>query len=225
MKRILVIEDEPKMRLGLKDSLELDGYEVLTAGDGPEGYQLALDANPDAVILDVMLPRLNGFDVCRAIRARGLAMPILMLTARAQETDSVLGLELGADDYVTKPFNIRELLARVKALLRRAGGGLIGDVYRFADVEIDFRRQQARKGRARLNLSTLEFGVLRYLVAHRDEVVTRDRLLNDVWGYKAFPTTRTVDNLVARLRQKLETQPHDPQHILTVHGTGYRFVD
>lgn len=224
MKRILVIEDEPHMRVGLKDNLELDGYDVLMAGDGRDGLDQAVRARPDLVILDVMLPQLDGFEVCRNIRTRGLGMPILMLTARAQKIDTVLGLELGADDYVTKPFNIRELLARVKALLRRAAGP-VTDVYRFGNVEVDFRRQLAWKDRTPLSLSTLEFGVLRYLVARRGEVVSRDELLNDVWGYKSFPTTRSVDNLMARLRQKLETEPREPRHILTVHGTGYRFVD
>jgi DNA-binding response OmpR family regulator len=224
MKRVLLVEDEPSMRLGLKDNLELEGYEVLMAVDGRDGLDQTIRTRPDLVILDLMLPRMDGLEVCRTLRSRGLGMPILMLTARAQQTDTVLGLELGADDYVTKPFNIRELLARVKALLRRAEGS-VTDVYQFGDVVVDFRRQSALKAGQPLSLSSLEFSVLRYLVGRRGEVVSRDELLNDVWGYKAFPTTRSVDNLMLRLRQKLEAEPREPRHILTVHGTGYRFVE
>jgi two-component system alkaline phosphatase synthesis response regulator PhoP len=226
MKRILVIEDDRELLIGLKDNLEIEGYEVVTADDGDVGVTRAVDGAPDAVILDVMLPTLDGFEVCRELKQRGLHMPILMLTARNQESDKIRGLELGADDYVTKPFSINELLARVKAMLRRAHEPTAhADGYAFGDVVVNFRRQSVTKGRKLLALSTLEFDVLRYLIARAGRVVTRDQLLSDVWGYHAFPTTRSVDNLVVRLRQKLEGNPHHPQHILTVHGSGYKFVD
>ena len=225
MKRILVIEDEPQMLLGLRDNLELEGYEVATAADGDEGLAKAASFQPDLVILDVMLPRKNGFDVCRELRARSNATPVVMLTARNQETDKVLGLELGADDYVTKPFSITELLARVRAVLRRAGSRpATTDVYRIGDLEIDFRVHQARRGKQRVEFTAREFELLRYFVTHIGQVVTREQILNEVWGYEEFPTTRTIDNFVAKLRQKIEKAPHAPEHILTIHGSGYKFV-
>ena len=227
MKRILVIEDEPQMLLGLRDNLELEGYEVATAGDGDEGLQKAASFNPDLVILDVMLPRKNGFDVCRELRARSNATPIVMLTARSAETDKVLGLELGADDYVTKPFSITELLARVRAVLRRAGSqktAAVNDNVRIGDIDIDFKLHQARKGKVRIEFTAREFDLLRYFVQHTGQVVTREQILNEVWGYEEFPTTRTIDNFVAKLRQKIERAPHAPEHILTIHGSGYKFV-
>jgi DNA-binding response OmpR family regulator len=226
MKRILVIEDEPQMLLGLRDNLELEGYEVQTAADGDEGLQKAASFQPDLVILDVMLPRKNGFDVCRELRARSNATPVVMLTARNQETDKVLGLELGADDYVTKPFSITELLARVRAVLRRSGSRPAGtaDSYRIGDLEIDFRMHQARRGKQRVEFTAREFELLRYFVTHIGQVVTREQILNEVWGYEEFPTTRTIDNFVAKLRQKIEKSPHAPEHILTIHGSGYKFV-
>jgi DNA-binding response OmpR family regulator len=227
MKRILVIEDEPQMLLGLRDNLELEGYEVATASDGDEGLLKASSFQPDLVILDVMLPRKNGFDVCRELRARGTATPVVMLTARNQETDKVLGLELGADDYVTKPFSITELLARVRAVLRRTGtrpSGTPADTYRIGDLEIDFRMHQARRGKQRVEFTAREFELLRYFVTHIGQVVTREQILNEVWGYEEFPTTRTIDNFVAKLRQKIERAPHAPEHILTIHGSGYKFV-
>jgi DNA-binding response OmpR family regulator len=228
MKRILVIEDEPQMLLGLRDNLELEGYEVQTASDGDEGLSKASSFAPDLVILDVMLPKKNGFDVCRELRSRSSSLPIVMLTARSAETDKVLGLELGADDYVTKPFSITELLARVRAVLRRAGaqrpttGG--ADLVRIGDIEIDFKLHQARRGRARIEFTAREFDLLRYFVLHTGQVVTREQILNEVWGYEEFPTTRTIDNFVAKLRQKIERAPHAPEHILTIHGSGYKFV-
>jgi DNA-binding response OmpR family regulator len=226
MKRILVIEDEPQMLLGLRDNLELEGYEVATASDGDEGLQKAASFLPDLVILDVMLPRKNGFDVCRELRARSIATPVVMLTARNQETDKVLGLELGADDYVTKPFSITELLARVRAVLRRSGSrpGTAADTHRIGDLEIDFRLHQARRGKQRVEFTAREFELLRYFVTHIGQVVTREQILNEVWGYEEFPTTRTIDNFVAKLRQKIEKSPHAPEHILTIHGSGYKFV-
>ena len=226
MKRILVIEDEPQMLLGLRDNLELEGYEVQTAADGEEGLNKAGSFNPDLVILDIMLPKKNGFDVCRELRMRSSSLPIVMLTARSAETDKVLGLELGADDYVTKPFSITELLARVRAVLRRASTPkqTPGDEVRIGDIEIDFKLHQARRGRARIEFTAREFDLLRYFVLHIGQVVTREQILNEVWGYEEFPTTRTIDNFVAKLRQKIERAPHAPEHILTIHGSGYKFV-
>jgi two-component system alkaline phosphatase synthesis response regulator PhoP len=225
MKRILVIEDEPQMRLGLRDNLELEGYEVETAIDGNEGLAKAATFSPDLVLLDVMLPKKNGFDVCRELRARASSTPIVMLTARSAETDKVLGFELGADDYVTKPFSITELLARVRAVLRRAGTQPAHtDAIRIGDLEVDFKLHQARRGKERVEFTAREFDLLRYLVEHTGRVVTREQILNEVWGYEEFPTTRTIDNFVAKLRQKIETLPHAPEHILTIHGSGYKFV-
>jgi two-component system alkaline phosphatase synthesis response regulator PhoP len=227
MKRILVIEDEPQMLLGLRDNLELEGYEVQTASDGDEGLGKASSFNPDLVILDVMLPKKNGFDVCRELRSRSASLPIVMLTARSAETDKVLGLELGADDYVTKPFSITELLARVRAVLRRAGSQKpsgSNDIVRIGDIEIDFKLHQARRARQRIEFTAREFDLLRYFVQHTGQVVTREQILNEVWGYEEFPTTRTIDNFVAKLRQKIERAPHEPEHILTIHGSGYKFV-
>ena len=227
MKRILVIEDEPQMLLGLRDNLELEGYDVQTAADGDEGLARAASFNPDLVILDVMLPKKNGFDVCRELRARSNATPIVMLTARSAETDKVLGLELGADDYVTKPFSITELLARVRAVLRRSGSqktAAVSDNVRIGEIDIDFKLHQARKGKVRIEFTAREFDLLRYFVQHIGQVVTREQILNEVWGYEEFPTTRTIDNFVAKLRQKIERAPHAPEHILTIHGSGYKFV-
>lgn len=225
MKRILVIEDEPQMLLGLRDNLELEGYEVATAADGEEGLTKAAAFQPDLVLLDVMLPRKHGFDVCRELRARSSATPIVMLTARSAEIDKVLGLELGADDYVTKPFSIIELLARVRAVLRRTGSRPPAqDVVRIGDIEVDFKLHQAKRGKARVEFTAREFDLLRYFVQHTGQVVTREQILNEVWGYEEFPTTRTIDNFVAKLRQKIERAPHAPEHILTIHGSGYKFV-
>jgi DNA-binding response OmpR family regulator len=225
-RRIMIIEDDHDLVLGLKDNLELDGYEVMTATDGDTGLARALQLRPDAIILDLRLPGLSGFEVCRLLREAGLNVPILILSARGQDTDKMRGLELGADDYVTKPFSIIELLARVRAMLRRAGGQFPAlDMYRFGNVELNFRLMRARKGKRTVPLSGLEFEVLRYLVLRRGDIVSREQLLHDVWRYETSPVTRSVDNVVARLRHKLEPQPDRPTHILTVHGIGYRFVD
>ncbi|MCL4846012.1 MAG: response regulator transcription factor [Acidobacteria bacterium] len=224
-KRILVIDDEPQMLLGLRDNLELDGYEVVTATDGEEGLHLARSTRPDLVILDLMLPRRSGLDVCRELRAHADPTPIIMLTARSQETDKVLGLELGADDYLTKPFSISELLARIRAVLRRASAaGAVTEFGRIGEIEVNFRTHQARRGDERVALTSREFDLLRYFAARQGEVVTRDQILTDVWGYEEATTTRTIDNFVAKLRQKIERSPHQPEHLLTVHGIGYKFV-
>ena len=224
-KRILVIDDEPPMLLGLRDNLELEGYEVLTATDGEQGLHKALTLRPDLVILDLMLPRKSGLEVCRDLRARASSTPVIMLTARSQETDKVLGLELGADDYITKPFSIAELLARVRAVMRRvSGAGAPPDRVQIGDLEVNFQGHQARRGETRVVLTSREFDLLRYLVARKGEVVTRDQILSDVWGYEETPTTRTIDNFIAKLRQKIEHAPHQPEHLITVHGIGYKFV-
>ncbi len=223
--KILVVEDEPNMVAGLRDNFEFEGYDVITARDGVEGLQRALDESPDLVVLDVMMPRLSGLEVCRQLRAKRASIPIIMLTARGQEVDKVVGLELGADDYVTKPFSIRELLARVKAILRRtAVVPKDQDQHSFGDVEVDLQRcRVVRSGKA-LDISSTEFDLLKYFICHSGETLSRDRLLEDVWGYDNYPTTRTVDTHLVRLRQKLEPDPEQPQYFLTVHGTGYRFV-
>ena len=224
--RILVIEDDPAISRGLADNLRFDSHDVLTAGDGEEGYRLIRERAPDLVVLDLMLPKLGGYELCRKIRAEGSAVPILMLTARSDETDRVLGLDLGADDYVTKPFSIREVLARVRALLRRANPPRpeIPEL-RCSDVVVDFKRYEATKGGQRLEMTRKEFGLLRLLASRAGEVLTRDELLDEVWGYESTPTTRTVDNHVASLRAKLEDDAAAPQHLITVHGVGYKWVE
>jgi DNA-binding response OmpR family regulator len=226
MSKILIIEDEPDMVLGLKDNFEFEGYEVITAPDGATGLERARAHKPDLVILDIMLPKLSGLEVCKALRSEGLEVPIIMLTARGQEIDKVVGLELGADDYVTKPFSIREVLARVRAILRRTEGGKKRLArYRFADVELDFETYAATKSGAPLDLSPREFDLLRYLIERKGETVTRDSLLEDVWGYESYPSTRTVDTHIAKLRAKIGDSGVEPRYILTIHGSGYKFVD
>jgi DNA-binding response OmpR family regulator len=226
MTKILIVEDEPNMVAGLRDNFEFEGYEVITAGDGIAGLERALEESPDLVILDVMMPRMSGLDVCRQLKAKRSSIPVIMLTARGQEVDKVVGLELGADDYVTKPFSIRELLARVKAVLRRSGAisKMPADQYSFGDVEVDVRSCQVLRQGKSLEFSSKEFELLKYFLSHRGETLSRDRLLEEVWGYEHFPTTRTVDTHIVRLRQKVEPKPDEPRFILTVHGTGYKFV-
>jgi DNA-binding response OmpR family regulator len=225
MPKILIVEDEPGMVAGLRDNFEFEGYQVLSAMDGVSGLERALADTPDLVILDVMMPRMSGLDVCKQLKSKRPAIPIIMLTARGQEVDKVVGLELGADDYVTKPFSIRELLARVKAVLRRVESVPKGkDRYTFGDVEVNLQScQVSRRGRS-LDFSAKEFDLLKCFLSHPGEALTRDRLLEEVWGYDKFPTTRTVDAHIVRLRQKLEPKPDDPRFFLTVHGTGYKFV-
>lgn len=223
--KILIVEDEPNMVAGLRDNFEFEGYTVITARDGVEGLQRALDESPDLVVLDVMMPRMSGLEVCKQLRAKRGSIPIIMLTARGQEVDKVVGLELGADDYVTKPFSIRELLARVKAVLRRtAVVPKDMDQHAFADIEVDLKRCRVLKSGKAIEVSSKEFELLKYFICHSGEILSRDRLLEEVWGYDNYPTTRTVDTHLVRLRQKLEPDPEQPQYFLTVHGTGYRFV-
>jgi DNA-binding response OmpR family regulator len=222
--RILVIEDDAAILRGLADNLKYEGYDVFTAADGETGYKLHKTHKPDLIILDLMLPRISGLEVCRKLRSEGVQTPILMLTARSEESDRVIGLDLGADDYVTKPFSIRELMARVRALLRRIQAAELPDELRFGDVEVDFRRYVARRCGKLVEMTRKEFATLRLLVARAGEVVTRDELLNQVWGYESYPVSRTVDNHIAGLRAKLEQDPARPVHIRTVHGVGYKFV-
>lgn len=225
MPKILVIEDEPRMVIGLRDSLEYEGYEVSVACDGREGLDKASREKPDLILLDVMLPVMSGLDVCRDLRSQGIEVPIIMLTARSQEIDKVVGLEIGADDYVTKPFSIKELLARVRAHLRRAAKQVVEiETFQFSDVKLDFKKYRASKRGQELELSAREFDILKYLIRNRDKIVTREQLLDEVWGYTSSPITRTIDNHIAKLRQKIEDTPSDPQHIITVHRLGYRFV-
>ena len=225
MSRILVIEDDVAILRGLKDNLLAEGYEVLTAEDGEEGYSLAREQDPDLIILDLMLPTLSGYEICRKLRDDGDSVLILMLTARGEEADRVLGLDLGADDYVTKPFSVRELKARVRALLRRSDAqSAPPDTLSFGDVVVDFPQYNARKGGSPVEMTPKEFGVLRYLAARSGDVVSRYELLEKVWGYGKFPSTRTVDNHLAALRAKLENDPADPRYLQTVHRVGYKFV-
>ena len=226
MDKILIVEDEPAMVMGLKDNLELEGYQVLTATDGLAALDVAQNACPDLILLDLMLPKLNGFEVCKQLRQKGMDTPIIMLTAKGQEVDKVLGLELGADDYITKPFSIRELLARVKAVLRRPRQPPEKiDTYQFGSVEVDFRKSIALKQGEPIDLSHYEAEILRLLIANKGEPISRNRILDEVWGYELYPTTRTIDNHVVKLRQKVEDDPHNPSYIVTVHGMGYKFVD
>ena len=225
MSRILVVEDEPAILRGLADSLERESYEVHTAADGETGYRLVKEKNPDLLILDLMLPKLSGYEVCRKMRSEGLTTPILMLTARGEEGDRVLGLDLGADDYVTKPFSLRELLARVRALLRRAKPAqALTDELRVNDIVVDFRRYEARTGDSPLEMTRREFQLLRVLASRPGEVITRSELLDQVWGLESYPTTRTVDNHVAGLRAKLERDAAQPEHLLTMRGVGYKWA-
>jgi len=223
--RILIIEDEPAMVSGLRDNFEYEGYDVISAGDGLAGLERAMADDPDLVVLDVMMPRMSGLDVCKQLKAKLPTMPIIMLTARGQEIDKVVGLELGADDYVTKPFSIRELIARVKAVLRRVSQQTPApEVYRFNDIEVNSRGHEVRRAGAPVELSAKEFALLAYFISHPAETLSRDRLLDEVWGYENYPNTRTVDTHILRLRQKLEPNPEEPRFILTVHGIGHKFV-
>ncbi len=223
-RRILVVEDESSLAVTLSDRLTSEGYEVELAGDGDAGYAAALEGSFDLILLDLNLPKRSGFDVCRDLRKRGYAQPVLMLTARAQVVDKVVGLKLGGDDYLTKPFEMAELLARVEALLRRTApaNGEAGS-FVFGDVRVDFRRAEVTKAGGLVELAPLELKLLRYFIEHRGGVIARSELLEKVWGYDNLPYTRTVDVHVASLRQKLERDPSHPEHILTVRGLGYRF--
>lgn len=224
MNTVLIIEDDPAILTGLETSFKSEHFEVLTETDGEEGYQRARKLRPDLIILDLMLPSKNGEAICRELRQDGINTPILMLTSKSAEMDKVLGLELGADDYMTKPFSLRELHARVKALLRRSNEIREPEEITIGKLWINLKTcEVARDGNA-LDLSAREFEVLKFFITHRNEVVTRDMLLDEVWGYDHYPTTRTVDNYILSLRKKIEESPADPQHLLTVHTAGYKFV-
>ncbi|MFN7938843.1 MAG: response regulator transcription factor [Bryobacteraceae bacterium] len=225
MTQVLVIEDEPAILRGLADSLRFESYEVLTAADGEEGYRAIRQHHPDLILLDLMLPKLSGYELCQRLRREGTNTPILMLTARSEEADRILGLDLGADDYVTKPFAVRELMARVRALLRRTKGtGGTLDRLEFDDVVVDFLRYEAMRGGQKVEMARKEFQMLRLLASRAGQVVSREELLNQVWGYEVYPTTRTVDTHVGQLRAKLERNAAEPRRLLTVHGVGYRWI-
>ena len=223
--RILVVEDDAAILEGLKLALQAEGYEVETAGDGTQGWEKAQNPKLSLLVLDLMLPGMSGLEIAKRLRDAGSSMPIIMLTAKGDEDDRVLGLELGADDYMTKPFSVRELQARIRSVLRRSGGEATGtpDVFRFGNVEVDFRRQRLRKDGESVEISSREFRLLAYLIEHRGNMVSREQLLNDIWGYEVYPTTRTVDNHIARLRKKVEDEADKPQWIQTVRGAGYLF--
>ena len=222
MTRILVVEDEPRLALGLEDDLKLEGYEVEVVGDGETASRRAQEKPFDLIILDVMLPRKDGFEVCRELRRAGVRTPVILLTAKTQESDKVLGLELGADDYVTKPFSPRELRARVKAVLRRAAGE-VPEIYRFGEVEVDFSRCELRRAGKAVEMTPLELKLLAAFIRHRGHTLSRDKLLDEVWGQDTFVTDRVVDTHITNLRKKIEPQPSKPRFLVSVRGMGYRF--
>jgi two-component system alkaline phosphatase synthesis response regulator PhoP len=224
--KILIVEDEEALVKGLNLNLKDEGYEVIWASDGLEGLRKAQDESPDLIILDIMLPKKNGLDVCRELRQKNINIPVIMLTAKGEEVDKVVGLEIGADDYMTKPFSIRELLARIKAHLRRETREKrrIPDIFILDDMEIDFTHFVIRQKDKELDITSLEADILKYFIAHRGEVISRNALLDNVWGYKRFPTTRTIDNHILKLRKKIEKDLARPRYILSVYGEGYRFM-
>ncbi len=226
MTRVLVVEDDEAMAVALRDGFTYEGHEVTVARDGEEGLRMARESDPDLMILDVMLPKMTGLEICKLLRGEGSQLPIIMLTARGQEIDKVLGLKLGADDYVTKPFSFMELMARAEAVLRRSrpDKGPQRPVHEFGDIVVDLDRHEASRDGTAMELTPREFRLLGYFLEHQGEVVSREQLLDAVWGYDTIPFTRTVDTHIAKLRKKIETDPSDPQHIITVHRLGYKFV-
>jgi two-component system alkaline phosphatase synthesis response regulator PhoP len=226
MKKILIIEDEPDLVKGLKLNLSDEGYDVDWADNGTEGLRKAVEEAPDLIILDIMLPEMNGLEVCRNLRQKNIYIPVIMLTAKGGEIDKVVGLEIGADDYMTKPFSIRELLARIKARLRHTEKEVksVPEIYSFGDIEIDFAKFKIKQKGKEQDLTSLEMDILKYFVIHRGEVVARNDLLDKIWGYESYPTTRTVDNHILKLRKKIEDDPSHPRYILSVYGGGYRFI-
>lgn len=225
MKKILLVEDEPAIVEGLKTLLLAEHFEIETAGDGEAGLSLALSFKPDMILLDIMLPKLNGLNLLQKLRnEERMTIPVIMLTSRKEEIDKIMGLEFGADDYITKPFSARELVARVKAVLRRSEGAAVsGSTVKFGDISVDLKHQEVRKNGTVLHLSVTEYKMLIFFIRHANEVVSREKLLDDVWGYDAYPTTRTVDNFILSLRKHIEVNPSEPEHLLTVHRAGYRF--
>jgi len=226
MKKILIIEDEQDLIKGLKLNLSDEGFDVDWADNGMEGLRKAVEEAPDLIILDIMLPEMDGLEVCRKLRQKNVDIPIIMLTAKGGEIDKVVGLEIGADDYITKPFSIRELLARIKARLRNTEkeGKAVPEIYSFDDIEIDFAQFKIRRKGKELEFTSLEMDILKYFIAHRGEVVARNDLLDKIWGYESYPTTRTIDNHILKLRKKIEDDPSQPRYILSVYGGGYRFI-
>ena len=224
MKTILVIEDDISILRGLKDNLEYEGYSVITETNGKEGLQLALKENIDLILLDIMLPGMNGYEICRKLKKEKPELPVIMITARGTEVDKVSGLDIGADDYVTKPFSIPELLARVRAIFRRLTQVKnIPEEYSFGNTKLNFTEYKAFRNNEEIKLSSKEFAIMEYLIKHEGEVIHRHDLLNEVWGFEVMPTTRTVDNFILDLRKKLEDDPSNPQHIISIRGVGYRF--
>jgi DNA-binding response OmpR family regulator len=225
MTKVLVVEDDPGILRTVADNLRFEQYEVVTATEGETAYTLRQKEQPDLIILDLMLPRMSGLELCRKLRMEDVQVPVLMLTARGEEADRIRGLDMGGDDYVTKPFSVPELMARVRALLRRASAvGGVPDTLTFGQAEVDFECYAAHRRGRRVEMTRKEFALLRFLASRKNTVVTRDEILNKVWGLDSYPVTRTVDNHIASLRAKLETDPAQPAHIQTVHGVGYRFV-
>ena len=221
---VLIIEDDISILRGLKDNLIFEGYKVLTALDGKNGLNIALEKHLDLLLLDIMLPGINGYEICRRLKKEKPELPIIMITARGNEIDTITGLDTGADDYITKPFSIPELLARVRAVLRRSeSNDNETEVYTFSNVTLDFKKFLASVGNKEINLSSKEFAIMKYFIEHEGEVVHRNDLLDKVWGYNIFPTTRTVDNYILGLRKKLEEKPSNPKHILSIRGIGYKF--
>jgi two-component system alkaline phosphatase synthesis response regulator PhoP len=225
MKKILVVEDDPAIRIALEAGLKEENYDVLLASDGLDGAKQAKNPSVDLILLDIMLPGKDGLEICSELRATGVNTLVMMLTSKAEEIDKVLGLEIGADDYMTKPFSMRELKARIKALLRRTQELKKGiEEASFGDLHFDFKKQEASKAKEPLKLSAKEFQIVKFFIEHEGEVLGRDKLLDEVWGYNVFPTTRTVDNYILSIRKKIENDPAEPKHLITVHTSGYKFV-
>ena len=225
MTRILIAEDEADMAMGLRDNLQFEGYEVIVVSDGEEAVRTAAEQSPDLILLDVMMPKMDGLEACQRIRQSGFMVPILMLTAKSQEIDIVRGLEAGADDYITKPFSVRELLARIKAALRRTGAGKgLAKILRIGDATVDMVKGHVSRGDQTALLGYFELEILKMLVENAEQPVERNKILDVIWGLEGFPATRTVDNHIVSLRRKIEPDPKDPRHIVTVHSIGYKFV-
>lgn len=227
MIKVLIIEDDAKMLKVISDFLKSEGYDVVSAPEGASGLKLARSAKPDIILLDIMLPGMNGYDVCRELRNMHINVPVIFLTAKGEETNKIIGLEIGADDYITKPFSLKELNARIRSHLRRMQGltaQAAAENHAFGAVTADFVRYEIRRGKETLPMSKLEAAILKYLIAHKGEVVAREKLLNEIWGYEKYPTTRTIDNHVLNLRKKIEKNPDKPQWLHTIHGIGYKFT-
>ena len=227
MKKILIIEDDPAIVEGLTESLKNEHFEVISSATGEKGYQLAKSENVDLIILDLILPDVDGTDICLRLRNEGVRVPVVMVTGKREEVDKIIGLEIGATDYITKPFNSRELVARIKAIFRLMDDMKTGEVknYKFDDIEIDFKKMEIIKAGKPLSLSVMELKILKYMIERKGEVITRNDLLDSVWGYDIFPTTRVVDNYILAIRKKIEDDPAEPKHILTIYKAGYKFVE